>query len=71
MTHYVGPRATVSFPTGTHACPRCEGRGSIRHTAGGRVMRRVDYGRTGFWRTCSRCRGVGHIGHATQELNAA
>ena len=34
-------------------------------------MRRVDYGRTGFWRTCSRCGGVGHIEHATQDLKAA
>ena len=61
MTHYVGPRATYSAPSGHEACLRCGGRGSLRYAPTGRHVSRTDYGETAFWRTCSLCRGTGHI----------
>ena len=63
MTHYVGPRATYSAPSGHEACIRCGGRGSLRYAPTGRHVSRTDYGQTAFWRTCSLCQGTGH----TQE----
>lgn len=61
MTHYVGPRATYTAPSGHESCARCGGRGSLRYAPTGRHVSRAYYGETAFWRTCSLCRGTGHI----------
>ncbi len=68
MTHYVGPRANHAAPAGDRLCPRCQGRGFLRHGASGRVLHRSDYGLTAFWRTCSKCQGTGHIAAVAQAV---
>ena len=70
MTHYVGPRATISARSGEQLCPRCVGRGFRRYDGGGRPLARASYASATFWRSCSQCHGTGHVPDGVTSLAA-
>ena len=70
MTHYVGPRATISARSGEQLCPRCVGRGFRRYDGGGRPLARASYASATFWRSCSQCHGTGHVPEGVASLAA-